>query len=89
LPRRDLLDHVRRERAPDLQLLHVEAVEVEQLALRRLEERPLIALEVDRERAGQHRERLEPAGVRELDHQVGVAVGLGPRAISPCSAWRR
>ena len=48
---------------------------------RRLEERPLVALEVHPHDAPEHRQRLVAAGVQQLDEHVRVAVGLGVRAV--------
>ena len=77
------------QRPPDVQLLHVDAVELAQVVVRRLEERPLIAFEVDGDRERQHRQRIEPERVQHLDPDVDVAVLLGPRrARRACSACR-
>ena len=59
-----------------LHLVEVEPVEREQVLGGRLEERPLVDLEVHRGRAGQHGLRLVPGGRDQLDQAVGVAVGL-------------
>ena len=73
--------HVIGERAPHVELLDVEAVELAQLVVRRLEERPLVALEVDRGDEAEHRERLEAERVHDLDEDIDVAVLLDPHAV--------
>jgi hypothetical protein len=55
----------------------VDAVEQLHVLGQRLEERPLVALEVDAQDAAHHRQRLVAARVHELDQDVRVAVGLG------------
>ena len=52
-----VFDGMLEQRAPDGQLLHVDAVQLAQLVRRRLEEGPLVALEVDRQGEGQRRQR--------------------------------
>ena len=50
-------------RPPDRQLLHVEPVESDQVDVRGLEERPLVAFEVDGEREREGGARLQAPGV--------------------------
>src|ERR1700730_8374322 len=63
---------------PDVQLLDIEPVESLEVFVRRLEERPLVALEVDRHRERHHRVGLETQSVDQLDPDVDVAILLGP-----------
>src|ERR1700730_5008656 len=72
----DLLFEVRGQGTPDQQLLDVQAKEIVEILERELEERPVIAFEVDAERERQCRIRLVAEGVRHLDPDVGVAVGF-------------
>ena len=78
---RYLLDDVSHDRPPDRELLYVDAVQVLKISERRLEERPLIALEVWKQREAHARQRIEPQRVQQLDPEVDVAVGLGPGSI--------
>ena len=73
----ELLDDVLGERAVDHELLHLEPVQPGEVFGRRLEERPLVAFEVDRDAEREHRQRLESLGVQQLDPEIRVAVGLG------------
>ena len=66
-----------RQGAVDDELLYLEPVQTPPVFRRRLEERPLVTLEVDRHAESEHGQRLEALGVQELDPDVGVAVGLG------------
>ena len=69
------------------------AVEPLEILGRWFEERPLIALEVHPHEVAEHRQRLEPAGVDQLEHDVGVAVGLrvdrcvGVQRMGPVARW--
>ena len=70
--RRDLLG----QRAVGLHLVHVDAEQQLQVLGCRLQERPLIALEVDAQGAPHCRQRLVAASVQHLDEDVRVAVCL-------------
>ena len=70
----ELLEDVLGERAVDDELLHLEPVQACEILGRRLEERPLVAFEVDHGAERQHGQRLEPLGMQQLDPEVGVAV---------------
>ena len=49
--------------------------------VRKLEERPLVAFEIDRQRERQRRDGLKAPGVQQLDPYVDVAVRFGPDAL--------
>src|SRR5581483_6659170 len=65
---------------PDIQFLDIDSVELAQLAMRRLEEGPLVALEVDCGHERQHGPGLQAQGVNHLDPDVHNTVLFHPRA---------
>ena len=71
-----LLDEMLGQRPVELHLVDVDAEQPLEVLPFRLEERPLVALEVGADSAAERRERLVPARVHELDQDVRVAVGL-------------
>ena len=75
-PRRELFDGLRAQAAVRLHLMNVHSVEQLQVLGPRLQEGELVALEVDTERAAEHRERVPAARGQQLDDHVEVAVGL-------------
>jgi hypothetical protein len=81
LARGQVLEGVVDQRAPDVQLLHVDAVQAAKLVVRRLEEGPLVALEVDGQHERHHGQRLAAERVHHLDPQIDVAVLLDPDAV--------
>ena len=86
---RQLLLDVRDERPPDVQLEDVDAVQRVEIGERKLEERPLVAFEIDGKRERQRRERLDARGVQQLDPEVDVAVGLRPGAVAAVKGMAR
>ena len=76
-----LLDEVLVEGAVELHLVDVDTEQPLEILRLRLEERPLVTLEVRAHGSAEHSERLVTAGVDELDQDVGVAVRLGVIAI--------
>ena len=69
------------ERPPDVELLHVDTVELAELIVRRLEEGPLIAFEVDGDRERHDRKWLETERMEQLNPNVDVAILLHPDAL--------
>ena len=72
----DLLGRLLRQRPVGLHLVHVDSEQQLEVLCKRLEERPLVALEVHPDGAAHRRERLIAASVQQLDQDVGVAVGF-------------
>ncbi len=68
------------QRAPDVEFLHVDAVERAHLVVRWLEEGDVVVVEVDSNGRCHRRERLEGERVQEFDAHVDVAVLLHPGA---------
>jgi hypothetical protein len=84
-----LFGNVNRQRQPDVQLEHVNAVQVLEIGRRELEERPLIALHVDTEGEGQGSQGLGAGGVEQLDPEVHVAVRFRPGSVGPVKCMTR
>ena len=78
----ELLGDLRRQRPVRLHLVDVDPEEPLEILRRRLEERPLVALEVHPHEKAHRRQRLVAARVQELDDDVGVAVRLGVGALA-------
>ena len=79
---RELLVDLRREQAIRLHLVDVDAVEPLEIFRRRLEERPLVPLEVHPDEEAHRGQRLVAARVQQLHDDVRVAVRLGVRALA-------
>ena len=78
LARAQAFDCMIKERTPDIELLHIDAIQVAQLIVRWLEERPLIALEVHRDRKRQDGQRLQTERMEKLDPDIDVTVLFHP-----------
>ncbi len=76
----DLLGGLLGQRSVRLHLVHVDPEQQLEIVGERLEERPLVALEVHPHGAAHRRQRLVSAGVEQLDQDVRVAVGFPVRA---------
>jgi hypothetical protein len=81
-----VFDRMLGERAPDHEVLHVDAVQRSQLVARRLERRPLVAFEIEGEGAWPKRLRLEAQRHQNLDPQIDGRSLAGQCASVPCSA---
>ena len=88
-PLRDLGFCIVEQRSIDRQLLHIDAIQLEQVLERRLEERKLIAFPVDAEDERQTRIWLAPERVKDLDPDVDVAIRLAPRTLHPVERVRQ
>src|SRR6185503_14142100 len=73
-----VLDRVLDQRPPDVELLDVEAIQLAELVVRRFEEGPLIAFEIDRDGERQDGARLEAQRLQHLDPDVDVTVLFYP-----------
>ena len=69
------------EPAVDGELLEAQTVQRLDVGHGRLEEGELVAFEVLAQGEAEHRLRLEPAPVQQLDPEIDVAVGLRPGAV--------
>jgi hypothetical protein len=76
------------QRPVDDELLHLQPVESREILERRLEERPLVALEVDCDAVREHRERLEAVSMEQLDPEIRVAVRLRELAVGEMERMR-
>lgn len=76
------------QRAPRLHLVDVDAEQVLEVARVGLEERPLIALEVEADQRAEDGQWLVAARVDELDQDVRVAVGLVIRPVTGMDRMR-
>jgi hypothetical protein len=68
-------------------LVDIDAEQPLEVGVGRLEIRELVALPVGAGDEPEHRQRLVPAGVEQLDQHVGVAVGLQVGAARSWSRW--
>ena len=79
----DLLEELERDRTVGLRLVRLDPEEEGEVLGERLEERPLVALEVDLQGHTERRQRLEARRVQELDPDVGAAVRLDVGTLGP------
>src|SRR5258708_20788787 len=68
-------------RPVELHFMYVDAVQALQILWRRLEEGPLIALEIDRARESHGACRIDLEGGQEFDPQASVAINPAQRSI--------
>src|SRR5260370_2294704 len=61
--------------------MNIEAVKAKKVVVRRLEERPLVPLEIDRQNVRKTSVGVEIEGVKDLDPHVDVTVRLRPHAL--------
>jgi hypothetical protein len=62
------------ERTPHVELMNFEAIELEEIIVRRLEKCPLITVEIDREDVRQASMRVETERVENLHPDINIAI---------------
>ena len=87
-PQLELLDGVVEGGAPDVHLGHLQPEERPEILGRELEEGPLVALEVGADGEGGRGQGIETQGVEQLDPEIDVAIGLGPRPLGGVERMR-